>query len=658
MKYIKNALRKIDVFGVTYTFKYKSKEKYETSLGGLFVLLFSVIACYMGIYYFIPFYKRKNFTILYYTMNLPYTETVNLKKSNAAFAIGINCDESAHKQYPIGISRDDVFNFEIKHVLYIKAMDGSFHKEKTDLSSHPCNYADFYYKYNDSIDYLNLKTYRCLDDYGNSIQGIYADQIFSYYEFTVLSKDFEPQTFSNIDKYLFYTDCKLQMYYTDITIDLDNYEKPISPYLNSLFIQLNPSLFIKRNIYFMNQYLSDDDLLFGVFGEESPPKKLETLFSRYEEYALYVGLNRSETTYPNYENYAKIYMRADTKKTEIRRTYQKVVEFFADASSLLVALFDVLIIVFNYIDSFYADYSLGKRIFMFKELEDNHFNVPKKLNQIKELLTLNVNNNIKHLDTNEIDEESKQPSKEQLLGKEEIKIYNKNRKKPLVNDDNFYKNPLKGKTEIKSKKTYKIKKKKSKVSDSIIKNVENEEDSKIKNSNVLFSLKSNPATNIYNSSDRNKTDVTKIYNTQESLINYSFNVFEILMSSFCCNFCYTKNIGLKIDLNEKAVKILNNKLDIILYVRNMILFDIINETIINDEKKEIINFLSRPTLTTTKEVKNKFVNFYENFRDEDFDKFYNGYKGLINQTNKQLREEKLISMTQKKLKELIDDKFI
>ena len=71
-----------------------------------------------------------------------------------------------------------------------------------------------------------------------------------------------------------------------------------------------------------------------------------------------------------------------------------------------------------------------------------------------------------------------------------------------------------------------------------------------------------------------------------------------------------------------------------------------------------INFLSRPTLTTTKEVKNKFVNFYENFRDEDFDKFYNGYKGLINQDNKQFREEKLISMTQKKLKELIDDKFI
>ena len=646
MKLIKDFLRKIDVFGVTYSFRYKSKEKYSTSLGGLFVFLFSILACYMGIYYFIPFYKRKNFTIVYYTMNLPYTETIKLKESKAAFAIGLDCEEKRD----IGIRKNDVFELEINYILYVKELDGSYHKEKTLLSHHPCVYSDFYNKYNDSMDYLDLKIYRCLDDYDHTLQGIWSDQIFSYYEFTVLAKNLENETFTNIDKYLSYSDCKMQIYYTDITIDLDNYKQPISPYLSSLFIQLNPTLFIKRNIYFMNQYLSDEDLLFGIFGEESSPTRLETLFSRYEEYALYLGLNRSTTTYPDYKNYAKIYMRADTKRTEIRRTYQKVVEFFADASSLLVALFDVLIIVFNFINSFYADYSLGKRIFIFREIEDNHFRVSEKMQQIKELLSLNANTEMKHLDTDEVDDESKHPSKESLFVKDDIKIYNKNRKKNLINDDKFYKNPLKGRTEIKSKKTNKTKKKKENISDYIIKNVENEEESKIKNSNVLFSVKSNPVTNMNNNYDRNKTEITKLNNLQENSINYSFNVFEIIFSSFC--FCFLpKNLGLKINLNEKANKILYKKLDIILYVRNMILFDIINETILNEQKKEIINLLCRPNIMTNTEAEYKFFNFYDNFNDENFDKFYEVYKLLLNKSNKKEREEKLIDLTDEKLKE-------
>ena len=54
---------------------------------------------------------------------------------------------------------------------------------------------------------------------------------------------------SLIDEYLRSNDCKLQFYYIDITIDLGNYEEPIKPVLNSIFIQLNPTLFIKRNYH-------------------------------------------------------------------------------------------------------------------------------------------------------------------------------------------------------------------------------------------------------------------------------------------------------------------------------------------------------------------------------------------------------------------------
>ena len=56
----------------------------------------------------------------------------------------------------------------------------------------------------------------------------------------------------------------------DIIIDLDNYKEPIKQYLNEIFIQLNPTLFIKRNMFYMNQYFTNDDYLLFIFGDEEP----------------------------------------------------------------------------------------------------------------------------------------------------------------------------------------------------------------------------------------------------------------------------------------------------------------------------------------------------------------------------------------------------
>ena len=117
---------------------------------------------------------------------------------------------------------------------------------------------------------------------------------------------------------------------------------------------MNPTLYIKRNVFFMNQYLYDDDDMLGVFNEKEEPRQIKTLFSRYEEYSLYIGLNRELERKENYFNYAKIYMRADLKRTVIKRTYQKLTEFYADASSILIALYEVLIIIVSIINTFYA----------------------------------------------------------------------------------------------------------------------------------------------------------------------------------------------------------------------------------------------------------------------------------------------------------------
>ena len=43
MKDVKSYIRKIDVFGVPYTFKYRSQEKYTSATGGLFVYYLLVL---------------------------------------------------------------------------------------------------------------------------------------------------------------------------------------------------------------------------------------------------------------------------------------------------------------------------------------------------------------------------------------------------------------------------------------------------------------------------------------------------------------------------------------------------------------------------------------------------------------------------------------
>ena len=75
-------------------------------------------------------------------------------------------------------------------------------------------------------------------------------------------------------------------------------------------------------------------------------------------------------------------------------------EFYADASSILVALYDILFFIFTFLNYFYAYHSLSQNIFFFKDVkEENNFNIFNKKSQIQEILSLiesqDKNNNSK-----------------------------------------------------------------------------------------------------------------------------------------------------------------------------------------------------------------------------------------------------------------------
>ena len=648
MKSIKKFLRTIDIFGIPLTFRYKKNDKYSTSLGGLTIIIFIILAIAFGVYYFIPFVKRQNLSIIYYTMNIPKTEQIKFKDSKAAFAIGFDCQKNGR------LKVEDVFKLDAVFANYVKEMDGTYHKDKYPQTTHNCEYEDFYNNYNSSFDYLNLKNYQCLDNNKHIIEGIYADKIFSYYEFSVTAINDSDETFNNIDEYLFENDCKLQLVFTDITIDLSNYKEPIKPFLNSFFIQLNPTLFIKRNVFYMNQYLYDDDSLIAVFNSEEKPEQTKTLFSRYEEYSLYIGLDREITRPADYKNYAKIYMRSDLKKTEIRRTYQKITEFYADASSILVGIYEFLIIIISIINNFYAENSIVKKLFIFKGINNKYFNIKNRHKKINELLSLNGNNNNvvtfsrnnNRLNTNLIstkismekidekeEESSIKPSSSNRSQESKILFLSRRKSNKIrINKRNNFTKDLMIKNEKNNRKQKRY-------------SIDNQSKNILDNNNIkMNNLKTLGKEDEDNDSKKSKSK------KNDKNINYNFSLIEIISSLlFPC--LLRGNLKIKNEYYDKATEFLYNKLDIILYVRNMVLFDIINETLLDEEKKNIINFLSRPLLSLDKK-ENKNI-FYQNYYETDFDKFYDGYQELAHKTYKQHKEERLLSYSNQKLKELI-----
>ena len=594
------------------------------------------------------------------------TEVVNFGVSETAFAIGLNCWTGSD-----GTVAGDLFRIDHKYIYY--KLEEEYKKNTDMVSTHQCTKADFYNRYDETFDGSSIYNYQCMDDSDRGIEGIFTSPIFSYYEFDVYAKNDSQALLDKITDYLTENDCKLQIYYSDNTVDISDYEEPIKSYVEAVFIQLNPTLSIRRNIYFMNQYLYDDNYLIWVFGDDDDARYIKTLFSRYEEYSLYQGTTRAKGS-SDYTNYAKVYIRADTKRTDVKRKYQKVMEFYADASSLLIALYEVLIIIFNYINQFWAEQNLSKIIFFFKDLEESGLNVKKRGAQIQELLDItgaaaspsktSQKNSSKELLIYRNDNSQnlkKKDSKDIDSLQEEVQIYNaKKGKNPDKREKENEKTKPTGK---KSKAKNKGRNNENDYYDDYSDNYEKASSNyKGRESKSSFNIKYNM--NMKNSNKYKYNSKYDDYNESRTeysnegeeefrpeKVEYDFNICEVLGSTVC-RCCQSKELKVKYNLNQKANSILFSKLDIVLYVRNMILFDIMNKTVLGTGIKDVINFLSRPIISLKGKEKNELQIFYNKYKPSDFDKFYNEIGELAQKSDKRNEEKLLISLTNQHLKNL------
>ena len=237
-------------------------------------------------------------------------------------------------------------------------------------------------------------------------------------------------------------------------------------------------------------------------------------------------------------------------------------EFYADASSLLIAIFEILVVIFNYVDTFYAHHSLAKSTFFFKELEDkDNFNIMKKTDIIQELISItelqkknSENSPIEIISKNSKIMKNFPPKKKETERQEinddkednqkEIKVYNNRNKRPLESKQTKSSSYLKGKS-TEEKKDYNNSKQNQyneKSEDDRGESDENYPKYKMnqmkrnRNSGAMLNFRYNDRSNDdYNESigtnmDENSSDTERPRRKRKLKVENDFNIIEIIIT--------------------------------------------------------------------------------------------------------------------------------
>ena len=372
IKFIKKILSKFDFFGVKYSFYYKNKQKYYSATGGIAFIIFFIISLIYIIININSLFKRTSISIIYYDTPISVTDDFSFENYSTALSFGITCGNYDEKVNPS--LHNDLFYLEFKYTKLSK-VKGQKNKIKKDIPIKLCKHSDFFNEYNTSFDSLGLSALYCPDFSNESIHGMYSDENFSYYEIRIRAKSIKDTSYY-INLFTNY-DCKLMLYYLNVGTNIYDFKNPITKTIDLQFIQLSPVEYNKLNIYFqLIKFDSDENYFF-----ESYKTKYYVDYSRNEIYNVYKGVDRFEVKGRDYENFAKMYLRADTQRKLISRRYLKFYEFIANIYGIIKAFHFIFSLFIMKLNSFYSQQSVIKKIFYIKNI-NNHNQMPKNINII------------------------------------------------------------------------------------------------------------------------------------------------------------------------------------------------------------------------------------------------------------------------------------
>jgi len=568
-------------------------------IGGVVTLLFSIFALWYFITNFISFVKRENINSVYYTMTTSKTDIINFKNFSYGIAFGISCDNdyNDHSIY-------DYLSLKLDHVKTTTDENGS-NRIKTSIDYVKCDKSKFFDLLDAEYDRLQLDNFFCVNDEQSNlnIQGIFGNEIFEYFQFDVVIKDLSK--FDEIKEILMNKECQFNFFHSSFAIDVSDYSHPVTPFLISSYFDFTPDSLNSVNYYFsLTNFETDKNILLN-----NPKTQFFLGKSKEENFRIYKGLNRNNENIDDVDVLAKIHLRADTSVTMVSRQFEKIGEFVANVTELIEQILLIFIAVFGFLDTFYAYHAVISDLFVFKGNENENTKL-----FIKNIKKIQKNNEI-----NEKDKIS-----ENSLNKNNNSI-NKNNNSINKNNSNIEMEKL---------------------------NINESENNK----NLIPKKENQTETKLPSTQNTNNNKNVEFINKAE--LNY--NVFEIyFMSIFSC--CLCKNLKKKKEIYDKSTEILFTKMDIIEYLKNMQILNVLNKLILSKEERNILKFLSKPSINVNEDENDENNNnfdciFTSNLNENEIKDFWKNYDDLKNKNNKNDIQNRLSEYTTNNLNNLkVDD---
>ena len=532
-----------DYFSVQYSFRINDENAYKSNFGGIaFILYFLFSIFYFGVS-FSHFWNGRNYSINY-SVTSNKRSGINIKKTNFTFAYINN------------------FSFIQK---YIKA-DIFYNSNNYSkiIKSKNCEFEDFSDKINKTtFKMMRLETFNCIDFNKEDsekirLSGNEFDNDRSYYSIEIrINKDIisNPLNFEQFQNSFTSQNIHInpfQIYWFDYTVDVRQIENPIETIFNfqKIFLEANKTKIMNMYISKM-EFSSDENIFFS--------NKISTNLSfvdKIKENSYFSSKNFNGDTVD--DCIVRVYLNFSKRLTTIDRRYKKLDEFLAEFGGINSNLLLILSIFVKIINEFWAEEKLMNKILKFREYmkvsNPNHINLIKENLKKNRSGTLNFNKN-KNINQNKNIKTFFQSMKEDLDNIQEPKIDNTSQ----FSQEMFNKNEKMTSLEI---------------------NVET------KQREPIHDLKKSRNSQI------NRLKEEKLLEEMKKPI--FFNCFEIILR-LC--FCKSSKLYLKNLLYQKALKKLNNYLDIINYIKKMQEIDILKFLLLDEDQVKIFNFLTMPSIS-------------------------------------------------------------
>ena len=661
-----NLIQKFDYIGKRFNFRYKSHENYRSLPGGIIYIGFLLMVLGYSMISLSYFIRKINKSIINYDTIISPTDKLNFLDYSFSLGFSITCNNYNEEiNYPLYSLFDITFNY----VYRIK--NNKSVKQNIDL--HLCNFSDFnsnLLEVSQIHQYIDTNIYYCPDHLNETITGIYEDDYFSYYEFTIKAKSLD--NFTVYYNLLTNYDCKSHFFSSHVAFDLQNYSSPIKVFLSDFFLQINPLAYAKRNVFFKLDDFQVQDNFF--FSKENEKKYMD--YSRYDDYLLYKPKERFEENILDNINFVTIYFRADNERKFISRKYKTFPEYSSEVYTGLSEIYIILFLFTSFINSFYANHSIMQEFFQFKKTGKNSNEVFSKLkvrmsgSRIQRLSRMSKIAEFGSFAPGELEnhslllkiKERKNSTSEfknkyylsNFSGPDNLsfKIRRKNSLNKNNSSDNISFNNSNNRMITKGKKNYNNSTASSGDSGKKRLSLFNYDKEKINfpykemcscfsPSRLNRNLKKNNSkysdtfTNMINN---NQNITNKKGHKKHKRINLNYSILEIIISMFC-PYCSSSKLQTKNKLLEKAKDKLFFGLDILTYLRNLQRTEYLNFILLEPYQNVLIGYMTKPSISLDyqfdvfEHLKNKYNPDFTGKEVEDFLRYYNQLTEIKNKSS-------------------------